>query len=779
MTDGTEPQTNTEDAIRFLEWLRPGGPWPITTIVPDDGRTPTRLLHTSADVASFVEASSGRANIYYTIGVVRDGVTKKPSKPDMVSTRHLHADIDPSKDHPPADPEQWVADTLARIAECRAIPRPSYIGRSGNGLHLLWTLDHEFHLGGADAQIDEIEARTRGILLALGADKGTHNIDRLLRLPGTINLPDKKKQARGRRPQPASIIDLNDAVYSLADFPCAGPEETSRPRNGAAPTAVVEREEVQRLDQPADLDKWDVPGWIHAVIVEGTDPTNPDRWGGNRSDGVWAVTCELARRRVPPGLIVGILTDTAWGISAHVFDQKRPQDYAWRQVDKAYRAAEAEGEPFQTDKNGNRLANQHNIRLALSKMGVTVRFDLFADLPVVDGLPGFGPHLDDAATARLWLRVIEEYKIGPKKDFFWTVIEDAARRDAFHPVVEYLDSLRWDGVERLDGWMTTYLGASDSDYVRHVGALMLIAAVRRVRQPGCKYDEIVVFESEQGKSKSTALAILAVREDWFSDDLPLGADAKIVIERTRGRFIIEAAELAGMNKKGLESLKAFASRRIDRSRMAWGRLPHTAPRHFIIVGTTNDDKYLSDSTGNRRFWPVRVDEIDLDALARDRDQLWAEAAAREAAGASIRLDRALWQAAAVEQEDRRLVDPFVHVLADVFRNLNGKVLSKDVWEIIGTPVGLRTPQLEARLGSSMRELNFQHGQRRFGGNPEACYLRGTKEEQTKRIVVERQENEHGIATGPWIAFVQGDRATAPTFFDSADGSRGPDESDPY
>src|SRR3546814_4924015 len=133
MPHGTEPQTNAEDAVRFLEWLRPGGPWPITTIAPDDGRTPTKWLHTAADVASFVEANSGRTNIFYTVGTVRDGVIKKPSKSDIVSTQHLHADIDPPKEQPPADPEQWIADTLARIAECPTVPPPSYIGRSGNG----------------------------------------------------------------------------------------------------------------------------------------------------------------------------------------------------------------------------------------------------------------------------------------------------------------------------------------------------------------------------------------------------------------------------------------------------------------------------------------------------------------------------------------------------------------------------------------------------------------------------------------------------------------------
>src|SRR3546814_16034952 len=146
MPHGTEPQTNAEDAVRFLEWLRPGGPWPITTIAPDDGRTPTKWLHTAADVASFVEANSGRTNIFYTVGTVRAGVIKKPSKSAIVSTQHLHADLDPPKEQPPADPEQWIAGTVPRIAERRPMPPPSYIGRSANARHPLWKPAPPFHL---------------------------------------------------------------------------------------------------------------------------------------------------------------------------------------------------------------------------------------------------------------------------------------------------------------------------------------------------------------------------------------------------------------------------------------------------------------------------------------------------------------------------------------------------------------------------------------------------------------------------------------------------------
>jgi predicted P-loop ATPase len=140
-----------------------------------------------------------------------------------------------------------------------------------------------------------------------------------------------------------------------------------------------------------------------------------------------------------------------------------------------------------------------------------------------------------------------------------------------------------------------------------VGRLWLVAAVRRIREPGCKFDEMLVLESPtQGLDKSSALAALAVKDDWFTDQLPLNADDKKVIETLAGRWIVEAAEL-----------KAFLSQRIDRARMSYGRLVTEVPRQCVIVGTTNDDAYLRDSTGNRRFWPVKIDRFDLAALRRD------------------------------------------------------------------------------------------------------------------------------------------------------------------
>jgi predicted P-loop ATPase len=339
--------------------------------------------------------------------------------------------------------------------------------------------------------------------------------------------------------------------------------------------------------------------------------------------------------------------------------------------------------------------------------------------------------------AELWLTVDRQCGFRPSKEFFFDVVIDTARANAFHPVCDYLDALRWDGVARLDQWLMTYAGAEDSEYTRAVGRLVLIAAVRRTREPGVKFDEMMVLEGAQGTDKSTALEVLAVDPDWFSDALPLNADDKKVIETLAGRWIVEAAEMKGMRKGDIEHLKAFLSRRIDRARMSYGRLVTEVPRQCVIIGTTNSERYLRDGTGNRRFWPVRVQRCDLAALRRDRDQLWAEAAQAEAKGESIRLDPALYSAAGDEQEERRIEDPWVGMIDAALGDLNGKVTVEDIWLIVNVPEGMRTQEHNARLGDAMRELGWQHTRRRDGGTRYYVYARGGDGERELWIRVSR------------------------------------------
>ena len=276
----------------------------------------------------------------------------------------------------------------------------------------------------------------------------------------------------------------------------------------------------------------------------------------------------------------------------------------------------------------------------------------------------------------------------PSKELFTDLAISIAQENKFHPARERFDELqgKHKGRGLSANWLHTYGGAEDNEYTRAVGLLFLLAVVRRVRKPGAKFDEILVLESEQGANKSSALEILALHPEWFTDNLPLAADSKQVIEATQGKLIIEAAELHGMTVGKTEKLKAFLSRQVDRARMSYGRLPTEVPRQFVIAGTTNGTHYLTDPTGNRRVWPVAVSRFDLEALRRDVDELYAEVAELEAQGASIRLPEHLWKVAAVEQEE-----PLLKRSVTVFEKSLGP-MSPELVKSLGNLAGLYKDQ---------------------------------------------------------------------------------------
>lgn len=187
--------------------------------------------------------------------------------------------------------------------------------------------------------------------------------------------------------------------------------------------------------------------------------------------------------------------------------------------------------------------------------------------------------------------------------------------------------------------------------MRAASRAMLVAAVRRARHPGCRFDQLPIIVGPQGSCKSSALRLLAVDPAWFGDDLPIGDDTRRLMEATAGKWIVEAGELEDLLAREADdeedrehaprrrpaALKAILSRPVDEARMAYQTEHTRVPRPFVIVGTTSATALLED-TGSRRFWPICIEKFDLDRLAKIRDQLWAEAAVGEISGEAICLD---------------------------------------------------------------------------------------------------------------------------------------------
>lgn len=244
--------------------------------------------------------------------------------------------------------------------------------------------------------------------------------------------------------------------------------------------------------------------------------------------------------------------------------------------------------------------------------------------------PPFRRHSDDERIAEIRFAVAYASNgKGPAKDKILDALPLIAERNAYHPVCDYLRGLEWDGTERIDRWMIDYLGAEDTPLNRAFGRKILCAAVRRIRQPGCKFDSMLVLEGPQEIGESSAIRALSHDGKWFTDQLEVGADPKVTIEKTSGAWIVEMPELDGMGRRDTNRVKSFITTVEDRARLSYARFATTRPGQFVLFGTTNETQYLSDLTGNRRFWIVRTRSADPAGIVAIRDQLWAEAAQAE------------------------------------------------------------------------------------------------------------------------------------------------------
>lgn len=244
-------------------------------------------------------------------------------------------------------------------------------------------------------------------------------------------------------------------------------------------------------------------------------------------------------------------------------------------------------------------------------------------------------------------------------------VRAVAELNGYHPIKNWLTRLPPpDGRPRLDTWLTDYLGAEATPYSRAVGRAFLVAMVARVMRPGCKHDHVLVLAGAQGIGKSTVCQILGGA--WAGDNMPSIRDgAREAGLYLRGHWLVELAELAPSRKAEAEDLKAFLSRSNDEIRAPYARRADVVPRQCVFVGTTNETAFLKDATGGRRFWPVTCGAtIKTDALARDREQLFAEALAAFSAGEPWHLSPKLEQEAATQQEEAREEHPWEQPIKD-------------------------------------------------------------------------------------------------------------------
>jgi len=284
--------------------------------------------------------------------------------------------------------------------------------------------------------------------------------------------------------------------------------------------------------------------------------------------------------------------------------------------------------------NGRLSRTPGNAALLLSNLDVwsgALEYDAFLDqvrwakaAPLIKGLtpPAIGQWLrpEHVTYVQQWFARHKNVDFG--QDALWAAIGAAAQAASVHPVLRYLESLRWDGVGRLGSWLTRYCGAPDHDLVHRIGIRWMVSAVARVKQPGCQVDHLLVLEGPQGIGKSQIVRTLGGQ--WYLGTLP-AIHSKDSMQVLQGHWIVEIAELEALRGVALTRVKDWITQPVDIYRPSYGRHPIRRPRQAVFIATTNESEYLHDPTGNRRFWPIPVTKADREALERDRDQLWAEA----------------------------------------------------------------------------------------------------------------------------------------------------------
>lgn len=304
-----------------------------------------------------------------------------------------------------------------------------------------------------------------------------------------------------------------------------------------------------------------------------------------------------------------------------------------------------------------------------------------------------------ALQARLWREGLT-----PTKEMVAdALIEVAHRAWAINPLTSYLDALEWDGIDRLDTWLSSYMGVPDSPEARLFGRKFLIGAVARAKRPRCKNDTMLNVRGRQGQRKSTALRAL-FGELYFSDNLGNVRD-KDALMGLAGMWGIEWAEMSGQSKGSDADLKAFLSRQEDRYRPPYGRAVVMRPRQCVIIGTTNKKAYLHDASGGRRYWPVEcVQLIDIDAITKHRDQLWAEAMLRFDAGETWWLEGSKeTEIAETAQEAVFEVDPWESIIVQkIAEHLpNGWVPTA---EILSLWIGVTNERVSTEHARRVREI---------------------------------------------------------------------------
>lgn len=326
------------------------------------------------------------------------------------------------------------------------------------------------------------------------------------------------------------------------------------------------------------------------------------------------------------------------------------------------------------------------------------------------------------------LKVLNANNYDPLMKDVIEAIRRVALENKFHPVKQYFNSLpKWDGVERLKTFFPKYCLTKDTLFTQEIGVKIFTAIVSRVLSPGCKFDHTLVLVGKQGIAKSAMMKALAIKDEWFSDSFVGNIKDKDTILNMQGKLVIESPELLLLERHSNNKLKAFLTQQVDTIRMFYDKKPSHLPRSFIIVATTNDDTFLEDETGARRFWPLQAgDDMSMknvDAFKEVISLFYAEALYRYEQGEALFLEKKHIETEALgQQRERYKTDAWEEQIAEYLENNDlTKITSKKIWcELFNEPIARLDRMQQRRIANVLKRLGWQartikHNKKAFQG----------------------------------------------------------------
>ena len=672
------------------------GPYPNglfeLRFLPHNGGTPTCKLFGWGDIDKAVEiavrANANGMNGYVGVHPRKPGTSRAGQASDVERACWQFVDCD-------------NGEASAKLLE---LPfSPNFIVTTGT--RPTQRLHGYYMLEAPETDMAAYTARQAALAAAVGGDN-VKDAPRIMRLAGTVSHPSKDKAARGYVPELVTISDVDPIPYAAEELDpfLAQFKATAEPQLLAATNMSIAL--------PTEAPK--VPTTVEQLLQQSR---GVGQWHNSMRDATW--------RLVQRGFGEQLIAEICGPYCTHGASDPELQNLIRSAMDKCIGAPGQQpasdsvianwGAGLETYENGRPRSHVANIIWALENCpelaGAFQWNEMTSDIEIMSDLPWTnkrGSMLDhDQVELQAYLNA---FGFNPTVQRVQDALGVVARRRGFHPIKEYFDQLVWDGISRLQSGLLDALQVAHTDFSRAVAMRFMIAAVARIMQPGAKVDTMLVLEGRQGAGKSTAASILAEIDgrSYFLETLEAIDQGKAAREQLVGKMIVEVQEMDAIKGKERTKLKAWISTRTDNFRSAYARVPEDRGRTCVFIGTTNDDQWLTDPSGGRRFWPLRVEgQIDTDWLRQNVDQIWAEAFVRFAEGEQWYLTKSEEAFARVEQEDRRKQDGWEDAVIDfIARHKLTRVGMKYLYDELSVAANVtqKNAYTEARIADVFQAL---------------------------------------------------------------------------